>query len=48
MPKKLYKFILKLSEEYDPKSKDTCDSLYLNRDSNKKFIDKRVERINLF
>ena len=42
MSKKLTNFIKKLSEVYDPKSEDTYVSLYLNRDSNKKFIDKRT------
>ena len=43
MSKNLTELIRKLSEVYDPNSKDTYVSLYLNRESNKKFINRRVQ-----
>ena len=42
MSKNLTEFIKKLSEVYNPDSEDTYVSLYLNKDSNTKFIDRRV------
>ena len=40
MPENLNEFIRELSEIYDRDSNDTYISIYLNKDANKKFIDK--------
>jgi peptide chain release factor subunit 1 len=42
MSKKITEFIRKLSEVYDPNSMDTYVSLYIQKNSNKKLINRRI------
>ena len=43
MPENLNEFIRELSEIYDRDSNDTYISIYLNKDANKKFIERRIK-----
>lgn len=43
MTENLNEFIKELSEIYDPESNDTYISLYFNKDTDRKFIDRRIK-----
>ena len=45
MAENLDEFIRELSEVYDPESNDTYVSFYLNKRSNRKFIDRRIKAV---
>ena len=46
MVENLNEFIKELSEVYDPDSMNTYVTLYLKRDTDRKFVDRRVNACN--